>query len=75
MFTRVLGILGNRRTQVGDCVPNVALYQAEPHLVIFSFLCRYGQICAQASEIGNFRARRTAKTVSVFKGFKRFEIF
>ena len=38
MFTRVLGVLKNRRTQVGDCVPNVALYQAEPHLVIELFL-------------------------------------
>ena len=37
VFSRVLGIWKIRRTINGNCVPNVALYQAEPHLVINLF--------------------------------------
>ena len=34
VFSRVLGVLESCRTESGDLLPNVALYQTEPHLVI-----------------------------------------
>ena len=38
MFSRVLSVLEIHRTESGDLLPNVALYQTEPHLVIDYFL-------------------------------------
>ena len=37
MFSRVLGVLEIYRTESGDLLPNVALYQTEPHLVMNFF--------------------------------------
>ena len=54
-------------------VPNVALYQAEPHLDgVFLGFSVSGQTCGQTTYIGNFIRLGTAKICSVFKGFQRF---
>ena len=55
-------------------VPNVALYQAEPHLdggFLLFFVS--GQTCGQTTYNGNFISFYTTEIVNVYKGSRRFE--
>ena len=61
---------GDKIRTCGLYVPNVALYQTEPHLDggFFNFSVS-GQTCGQTTYIGNFIQLFTAELCSVFKGF------
>ena len=55
-------------------VPNVALYQAEPHLdggFLLFFVS--GQTCGQTTYNGNFISFYTTEIVNVYKGSRHFE--
>ena len=70
VFSRVRGVFDFCETEIGDLLPNVALYQAEPHLDgdFYSFFVS-GQTCGQTTYIGNFIQLTTAKIVRCFQEF------
>ena len=80
MFTRVLGVLEIHRTKSGDLHPNVALYQTEPHLVLFRTLLLYHYLLYLSS--GNFKKSlkclkfappiiRRGRNISLYKSLNR----
>ena len=65
-----MSIQNGRGDKIRTCdfyVPNVALYQAEPHLDVCNFLCRYGQICGQATFSGYVRIYMEAEMLREIK--------
>ena len=70
VFSKGFGVFEIFTLVIGDLLPNVALYQTEPHLDggFFNFSVS-GQTCGQTTYIGNFIQLFTAELCSVFKGF------
>ena len=63
--SRLLTGRGDRIRTCGLCVPNAALYQTEPHLVILSFICDYDIIMKYFGKVKRFKCINALKFTKI----------